>query len=51
MPKHEIGIQAGNARYKFMELVTTANGVYMIGRRLKARGNGLTGEISRRRTG
>jgi len=30
MPKQEFGLQAGNARLKFMELVTTANGVYLI---------------------
>ena len=30
MPSQEYGIQAGNARFKFMELVNTANGVYLI---------------------
>lgn len=30
MPKQEFGVQAGNARFKFMEIVTTANGVYLI---------------------
>ena len=30
MPKQEFGIQAGNVRFKFMELVNTANGVYLI---------------------
>lgn len=30
MPKQEYGIQAGNARFKFVELVNTANGVYVV---------------------
>lgn len=30
MPSQEFGLQAGNARFKFMEIVTTAHGVYMI---------------------
>ena len=30
MPRQEYGIQAGNARFKFIELVNTANGIYMI---------------------
>jgi len=30
MPKQEFGLKAGNARFKFMELVTTAHGVYLI---------------------
>jgi len=30
MPKQEFGLQAGNARFKFMEIVTTAHGIYLI---------------------
>ena len=30
MPKQEFELRAGNARFKFMELVTTSNGVYLI---------------------
>ena len=30
MPKREFGIKAGNARFKFIELVNTANGIYVI---------------------
>jgi len=30
MPSQEFGLQAGIARFKFMEIVTTANGVYLI---------------------
>jgi len=30
MPKREFGLRAGNTRFKFIELVTTANGVYLI---------------------
>jgi len=30
MPSQEFGLQAGNARFKFMEIVTTAHGVYLI---------------------
>lgn len=29
MPRQEFGIKAGNAQFKFMELVSTANGVYL----------------------
>ena len=30
MPRQEFGIQAGAARFKFIEIVNTSNGVYMI---------------------
>ena len=29
MPRQEFGIKAGNVRFKFMELVTNANGIYL----------------------
>lgn len=29
MPKQEYGLQVGNARFKFTEIVSTANGVYI----------------------